>query len=299
MRSPKTGVAGAAALMVCCVLAGGAWAQQSTPTQAGAATSDPATTVVAVVDGEKITLAELLSVKATLPEQYRDAPLELLYVNLLDQVVERRILTLAAVATGVAEDPEVKLRLARARESVLLEAYITEAISPELTDEKLRERYQTDFASGGGDEEVHALHILVDSEAAAADVRREIEGGADFADMAKKHSKGPSGPRGGDLGFFRRKDMVPEFSEAAFALQPGQISQPVKTQFGWHIITVVERRTAPPPSFEEVADTLRKQAARDAVTKLVADLRSKSKVQLFNPDGTPIVMPSVSEPTKK
>lgn len=291
MTSPKTGVAAAVALCVYCVYAAAAWAQQSTPAQAQTAAPDPASTVVAIVDGEKITLAELLSVKATLPEQYRDAPLEMLYVNLLDQVVERRILARAAIADGVDEDPEVKLRLARARESVLLEAYITDEIGPAISDEKIRERYQSQIAEQGGDEEVHAMHILVDSEAAAADVRRELDGGADFGEMAKKHSKGPSAPRGGDLGFFGRKDMVPEFSEAAFALEPGEISSPVKTQFGWHVILVVERRTTPAPAFEEVADTLRKEAAREAVTDLVADLRSKSQVQLFNPDGSPIIAP--------
>ena len=295
----RTGVARAVALSLCCALAAPAWAQQSAPAQQSPVSPDPASVVVAIVDGEEITLAELLNVKESLPEQYRLAPLEMLYVNLLDQVVERRILARAALAKGLDEDAEVKLRLARAREAVLLEAYITGEIGPKLTEEKVRERYQKNqIASGGGDDEVHALHILVESEADASSIRRELDAGADFREMAKKHSKGPSAPRGGDLGFFGRKDMVPEFSEAAFALEPGEVSAPVKTQFGWHVILVVERRTAPPPAFEEVAEQLRKDVAREAVTDLVADLRSKAQVQLFNPDGSPIVMPNVVQPAK-
>jgi peptidyl-prolyl cis-trans isomerase C len=289
------------AFAVAAALAAPASAQQGTApaqTAAPAATPDPATVVVATVDGDKITLAELMAVKSQLPQQYRDMPLEMLYAQLLDQVVERRIIAQAADKAGLEQESEVQAKLHNAREGVLLEAYITREVGPHLTREKLQERYEQQYVAQGGEEEIHARHILVAEQSEAEDIRKQIADGADFAEMAKKHSTGPSGPKGGDLGFFRRKDMVPEFSEAAFKLADGEVSAPVKTQFGWHLIMVVERRKSEPPKLEEVAEELQRQMAREIVTKIVADLRGQADVKLFNIDGSPIVMPQVIKPVK-
>jgi peptidyl-prolyl cis-trans isomerase C len=284
-----------AALVAVCLSAGPAGAQ-TTPPAAAPGKDDP---VVAIVDGESIHLSALLSAKQSMQQQeLRDAPLERVYPTLLDQLVERRVVARAAVAERIEDDPEVRLRIARARENVLLNAYIGKRIAVEISEAKLRERYQRQVAAGGGEEEVHARHILLETEADALAVLSEIAKGATFTDLAKQRSKGPSAPRGGDLGFFRRQQMVPEFSEAAFALAPDQVSEPVKTQFGWHIIQVVAKRRAEPPAFEKVADALRKEVARDAVLAVVADLRSKAKVQLFNADGTPLVVPNLIRPAK-
>jgi peptidyl-prolyl cis-trans isomerase C len=305
MPKLEMGVAGLAALALACVIGAQAAAQQSgapatspAPAPSAPAGPDPAKVTVATVDGEAITLAELLAAKSQLPQQYRDAPLEMLYAQLLDQVVERRVIARAAAASGVADQPEVKAKLAQARENVLLESYITREVGPQMTMERLRQRYQSEVVEKGGEEEVRASHILVGEESDAKTIRSQIDGGADFTELAKKHSTGPSADKGGDLGFFRRQDMVPEFSEAAFALRAGEVSGPVKTQFGWHIIKVEERRTSEPPPFEQVADNLQRELARDIVTSLVADLRSKAEVKMFNADGSPMVMPNVIRPVQ-
>jgi peptidyl-prolyl cis-trans isomerase C len=288
-----------ATLIVACVLAVPAKAQSaSTPALQvhGQDRDDP---VVAIVDGESIHLSELISAKGSMQEQQgRDAPLEQIYPSLLDQLVERRIVTRAATIARIEDDPEVRMRVARARENVLLEAYMSKRIALEISDEKLRQRYRRQSAADGGEEEVHARHILLESEADARAVLGEIAKGVAFTELAKKRSKGPSAPRGGDLGFFRRQQMVPEFSAAAFALGAGEVSAPVKTQFGWHVIQVVERRRTEPPAFEQVVEKLRSEVAREAVLAVVTELRSKADVQLFNPDGSPLVVPNLIRPVK-
>ena len=182
-----------AVLAAVCAFASPASAQ-STATPAAPGGDNP---VVAIVDGESIKLSELISAKSSMPEQQaRDAPLEQVYPMLLDQLVERRIVTRAAAADGIEDDPEVRMRLARARDNVLLEAYISKRIAADISDENLRELYQRQSAAAeGGEEEVQARHILLESEADARAVRNEIAKGADFAELAKTRSKGPSAPR--------------------------------------------------------------------------------------------------------
>jgi peptidyl-prolyl cis-trans isomerase C len=145
-------------------------------------------------------------------------------------------------------------------------------------------------------DEVHARHILVDEEAAAKQVITALEGGADFAEQAKTHSKDTSAAaRGGDLGYFRIEQMVPEFGAAAFAMDKGQISkEPIKTQFGWHVIQVLDKRKVE-PSFEETAPQLRQDMAREIVTALVTDLREGAKIERFNIDGSPMKEPPAAE----
>ena len=149
-------------------------------------------------------------------------------------------------------------------------------------------RYDQDIAGKPGAEEVHAKHILVDNEAEAKKIVAELKGGADFAALAKQYSKDPSGAQqGGDLGFFKKDEMVPEFAAAAFALQPGQVSQqPVHSQFGWHVILLVERRRAEPPSFDQARDELRQKMIQEGVQKAVAKARASASVEKFNLDGS-------------
>ena len=264
------------------------WAQQPSADQ------DP---VVAVVDGVAVHRSELEDVARGLPEQFRQMPIQALYGILLDRVIDFRLLANEAERLEVADDPAVEAAIARARADVLRDALVQQRIREETTADKLRERYEglkqsADFAK----EEVHARHILTDNEAAAKAVIAELQGGADFVALAEQRSVGPSAEGGGDLGFFRREQMVPEFAEAAFALQPGEITtEPVKTQFGWHVIKVLDRRTAE-PTFAESEPQLRQDLAREIVTALVADLREGAAIERFNLDGTPLpAAPAASE----
>jgi peptidyl-prolyl cis-trans isomerase C len=256
-------------------------AQQAAPTE------DP---VVAVVDGTEVRRSEVEAIARSLPEQYRQMPLPQIYGMLLDRAIDFRLLANAAEGQELAEDPEVQAALAQARAGVLRDAYVRQRIEEETTEDRLRARYEEiKDDEAFSQEEVHARHILVGSEAEAAEVISELEGGADFAALASKRSVDPSArTNSGDLGFFRREQMVPEFAEAAFALQPGEhTKKPVQSQFGWHVIEVLDRREGT-PTFEETAPRLRQEMAREVVMALVADLRADAEIERFNLDGSPM-----------
>ena len=157
--------------------------------------------------------------------------------------------------------------------------------------------YDRDFAGKPGETEIHARHILVPDEADAKAAIAEIKAGADFATVAKARSKDPGSADGGDLGFFKQGDMVPEFAAVAFALKPGEISQaPVKSQFGWHVIKVEEIRQAPPASFEESKDQIRQAIIQEGIQGVIKTAKAGLKIEIFNPDGTPKRATDLAEP---
>lgn len=249
-------------------------------------------TVVATVDGEKITRAEIELMKeemaAQIP-QLQAMPLEGVYDGLLNRAINQKLLLAQGRKAGLASDPEVKKQLAEVEDELVRRAWLQKQLEKQVTDAMVKERYDQFVKDNPPEEEVHARHILLDSEEAAKAVIAELNKGADFEALAKEKSTGPSGPRGGDLGWFKKGAMVAEFSDAAFALKPGSVSEaPVKTQFGWHVIKVEDRRTAEPPAFAEVEEQLRAEAAQDAVEKVLADLRDKAKVETFGLDGKPV-----------
>jgi peptidyl-prolyl cis-trans isomerase C len=266
-----------------------AYAQEAAP-------EDP---VVAVVDGTDVHRSDVEAVARALPEQFRQVPLPQIYGMLLDRAIDFRLLANAAEEQDLAADPGVQAALAKARADVLRDAYIRGKIDEGTTDARLRERYDDlKDDEGFAQEEVHARHILVGSEDEARKVIAELERGADFAALAGEHSVDPSArTNGGDLGFFRRGQMVPEFAEAAFALEAGKrTTEPVQTQFGWHVIEVLNRRTGT-PSFEETEPRLRQEVAREIVTALVADLRDGAEIERFNLDGSPMqIAPEAGDP---
>jgi peptidyl-prolyl cis-trans isomerase C len=227
-------------------------------------------------------------------------PPAVLFPMLLDQMVDRRALVIAARNQGMDKDPAVERAIARAIDQVMQNALLSREIAPSVTDAALHARYDANIANKPGEEEVHARHILVDSEDKAKAIIADLNKGADFAALAKKDSSDPAAANGGDLGFFKKTDMVPEFANAAFALKPGEITQtPIHTQFGWHVIKLDERRTAPVPTFEQSRDELRQEVIQEGVRKAVAQSRQGLKIEEFNMDGTPAAAapPSAPEPT--
>lgn len=245
--------------------------------------------VVATVDGTPVHRTELEAAARGLPDQMRQMPAQMLYGMLLDRVIDFRLLANEAERQSMGDDPAVEAALAQARAAVLREFLVQQTIEKGLTEDKLRARYEAKKAEDGfAREEVHARHILVPSEDDAKAVIEQLQGGADFAAVAQEHSVGPSAPAGGDLGFISRDQVVPEFAEAAFALAAGETSTaPVQTQFGWHVIDVLERRNVE-PSYDETAPQLRQELAREIVTALVEDLRSAAAIERFNMDGSPM-----------
>ena len=250
-----------------------------------AAAADP---VVATVNGSAIHRSDIEAARQDLPQQYQSYPFEIVFPALLERLIDGRLLTAAGRAQGLAGDPEVKARLVRLEDQVIQSVYLGRAVKAKLTDAVLKERYAEYLKSTPPEPEVHARHILTKSEDEAKEVIKQLKGGADFAELAKKLSSGPSAAQGGDLGFIKRGDVVAEFAEAAFALKPGQITEtPVKTQFGWHVIKVEEARQSTPPTFEEAKEELEHEASRDVIQAVVADLRQKAKIEEFNADGSP------------
>lgn len=253
-------------------------AQAPAPAPAAAPAGDP---VLARVDGLEIRQSDLEAEVRRLPDELRNMPLQILQPLLLDQMITQKAIVAAARARGLDRDAEVVQRLRRAEEETLQQALLLREVQPLLSEEALRARFAREAASRPAEEEVRARHILVSTEqearAALAEVSRP---GADFAEVARRRSSGPGSREGGDLGFFKRGDMIPEFEQAAFALQPGQISaDPVRTQFGWHVIRVEERRAVPPPSFDESREQLRQQAFEEGVNAAVERIRAAANVE--------------------
>lgn len=287
---PATPLRAGLALALALAGAPGAFAQPVPATPLG----DP---VVARVDGEPILLSDLAAAARDLPEELRAAPTQMLYPLLLDQMIAGRAVTAAARRAGLDQDAEVRARIRRAEEQELQQAWLSREIASRVTDATIRARYDQEVANRPAEEEVRARHILVPTESEARAALAEIRGGADFTAVAQRRSTGPGAREGGDLGFFRRGDMVPEFAEAAFALQAGQVREnPVRSPFGWHVIKVEERRRAAPPPFEEVSQAIRQQLLEGEVQAAVERARTAARVERFNLDGTAPRATDAAEP---
>ncbi|MDR3538012.1 MAG: peptidylprolyl isomerase [Acetobacteraceae bacterium] len=258
----------------------------------------PADPVVAKVDGQPILLSELKEAAASLPPSTRSMPQQTLLPLLLEQLVDGRALVAEARKTGLDKDPAVQRQVQAAEDQALQTALLHKQVGPLVSEDAVRARYEKDIAGKPGIGEVHARHILVPDEATAKQIIAELKKGGDFGALSKQYSKDPgAASQGGDLGFFKKGDMVPEFADAAFALKDGEISPtPIHTQFGWHVIQTLEHRQAPPPDFDQAKDELRQQMIQDAVKQAVAQARADVKVETFNLDGSPVKATDSAEP---
>ncbi|QBF34094.1 peptidylprolyl isomerase [Thalassococcus sp. S3] len=231
-------------------------------------TADPST-VVAVVNGTEITLGHMIVAHATLPEQYQQLPPEVLFTGILDQLIQQT--TLAQSLEGEPAD-RVTLSLENEERSLVAAEVIEQVMGQPISDEEVQAAYDEQYQSGPAGEEYNASHILVETEEEAIAIKTEIDGGADFAETAREKSTGPSGPNGGELGWFGPGRMVPDFEAAVIALEPGQVSDPVQTEFGWHVIKLNETRAVTAPELEEVREqilmSLRQAAVEDRVEEL-------------------------------
>ncbi len=200
---------------------------------------------------------------------------------LVQRLVEFKLAGKAGRAAGLASDDKVKTFVVRAEEQAIREVYLEREIEARVTDAAIQEAYQAHLEANLPVEESRARHILLETEEAAREVIGLLDGGADFAELAKQRSTGPSGSKGGDLGYFTADQMVPEFSQAAAALEPGQHSaEPTQTQFGWHVIKIEDRRTAAPVSLEEIEPRLREQLARVTLEKVLRGLREGAEIEI-------------------
>lgn len=235
--------------------------------------------VVARVNGVEIHASDVAIAEeelgSQLPAMTSDAKREYIVTYLSDTLLVAQ----AAERKKLGETEAFKRKLAFARNRLLSEALLEQEAKSAVTEEALRAVYAEAAKKMGAEKEVRASHILVETESDAKAVLAELKNGADFAELAKKKSKDPAASEGGDLGYFTKDQMVPEFAEVAFSLEPGKLSEPVKSQFGWHIIKVVDKRARPIPEFDKVKDQIENFLVRKAQTEMVARLRTEGKVE--------------------
>jgi peptidyl-prolyl cis-trans isomerase C len=259
------------------------------------AQNDP---VVAKVNGKEIRQSDLAAAEEDLGQGAAQLPPDAKREYLISYLTDAVLVAKAAEDSKVGDDPEFKRKLDAARNKILMEVYLTREAKKAATDAEMRKVYEEAIKQVASEEEVSARHILVETEDEAKKILADLKKGGDFAAIAKEKSKDPgSKDNGGDLGFFTKDQMVPEFAEVAYKLDKGQLSDPVKTQFGWHIIKVDDKRKKPAPTFEQVKDQVETFVVRKAQAELITKLRADAKVEKFDKDGKPV--PADAKPAEQ
>ena len=254
----------------------GAFALSLALTGTARAEDPTADTVVATVNGTEITLGHMIALRDNLPAQYLQLDDQTLFDGILDQIIQQVALSEEAEANLRKRDTLV---LENQRRGYLAGVTLDETAKAAVTEEKIEELFQERYAGQEPGKEYSAAHILVETEEEAKAIKADIDGGADFAATAKEKSTGPSGPNGGDLGWFGVGMMVKPFEEAVIAMEAGQVSDPVETQFGWHIIKLNEVRSAAAPTIEDVREELAGELQGNAVEEKVKVLTDAAEVE--------------------
>ena len=254
------------------------------PALALAQAGDP---VVAKVNGEPVYRSDVDRQAAEIAPSMQGAPPSLIRRTARERVIESLLIYAAAEAAGFDRRPDFQRQLAQQRRTLLTQYYMLSYLQERIDDARIRALYKENYPDGKGKLEIHASHILVADEDAARAVIAELDKGGDFAALAEQHSIGPTRSRGGDLGTFAKGSMVPPFEKAALVLKPGAYSKdPVKTQFGWHVILLHSAERPPAPAFTQVRGPLARQLSEQILRKHLDELHSGAEIELFNPDGT-------------
>ncbi len=254
----------------------------STGVPAFAQDEPTAATVVAKVGDTEITLGHMLALKSGLPPNYDQLPDNALFDGILDQLIRQTLLMQI-----VEENPSqlTELRIENERRALLASEAIEGVLGLPVDEDELQAAYDERYANQDPETEYNAAHILVANEEDAKSIVTQLDEGADFAELAKTLSTGPSGPNGGDLGWFGPGVMVPEFFDAAAALAPGEVSAPVQTQFGWHVIKMIETRARDIPTIDDVREQLVETLRERIFEDLIAQRESETKVDRSGADG--------------
>lgn len=238
--------------------------------------------IFAKVDGQPVTQADVAAVTSSLGPQLAQLPEEARLKAVVERIVDMRLIAQAAAKAGLDQSPSYKSRMEQVRTQLLVSEFVKDKVEAEVTDAMVKARYDKDAAAYEPPEEMHARHILVKTEDEAKAILADLAKGADFGKIAEEKSQDPgSAKNGGDLGFFAAGEMVPEFEQAAAALKPGEFTKaPIKTQFGWHIIKLEEKRKQPIPSFDQVKDQVRQAVVGELFTSKLAELKKGAKVEI-------------------
>lgn len=249
-----------------------------------------ADTVVATVNGDKIMKKDVMDAVKNLPVKGADT--EKVFPLVVDQVINEKLIDKAVVDAKIEQSKDYKARLSILQSQLAKQMYIEKMLKDKVSDGKVRAEYEQFREQNKGKTELHARHIIVPTKEEAEQAIKDLDGGMKFAEVAKKRSSGPTSQNGGDLGWFAKEDMVPEFSEAAFKLKPGSYTkEPVKTQFGYHVILIESKRTRQVPDIKQVDGAIRNKLGQEALEKLVTDLRAKADIKRFDINGKPIEAP--------
>lgn len=264
-------------------------ATSTAATSTSSSTSTPATPTegkaVANVDGQPILESDLELAETEIGGNLGTLPAATKRRVLVEYLVENQLFANAAKKEKLASGPEYEKLIAYWKQRALREAYFHKRVKSQIGEGMAKALYDSKVKTLQPEEEVEARHILVAKEEDAKKISEELKGGADFAELAKQHS-GDQGSKenGGLLGYFGKGRMVPQFEQAAFALKPGEISEPVQSQFGWHIIKVENRRQKPPPSFEEVKPQIMGTLIHQRAQKVAEELRGVAKIEYLDPE---------------
>lgn len=240
--------------------------------------------VVATVNGYEIKASEVRMAFDDVIGQLPNLPKKLRYPFVVEFLVERHLLAQLANKDGLAETDDYKRRLAAYQAKALRDSFLAQKIGPQVTEEEIRKVYDDEAKKVTETERVRARHILVASEKEANSIAAKLKAGEKFEDLAKQYSLDGSKDYGGDLGYFTAPEMVPEFSKAAFALKKGELSAPVKTDFGWHIIRMEDRKMGAAQPYDQVKAAIRNALVRQKVQQTLAGLRDVAKVEILDED---------------
>ncbi|MDB5521250.1 MAG: PpiC-type peptidyl-prolyl cis-trans isomerase [Tardiphaga sp.] len=260
------------------------------------AVAQDANPVLAKVNGSEIRQSDVAIAEEELAPSLAQMDPATKKDNVLSFLIDMKIVAKAAEDKKIADRDDFKARLAFARNRLLMDNLLSVEGKAATNDEAMKKVYEEAAKQITGEQEVRARHILVETEAEAKAVEDELKKGVDFAELAKKKSKDPGAADGGDLGFFTKDQMVPEFSAVAFAMEPGKVSDPVKSQFGWHVIKVEEKRSRQAPDFAQVKPQIETYVTRKAQADYVTKLRAEAKVERMDQPAAPAATPAVPAP---
>ncbi|MCY3982369.1 MAG: peptidylprolyl isomerase [Roseovarius sp.] len=233
--------------------------------------------VLAKVNGIEITLRHVIAMRIGLPPEYNQYDPDILFNGIIDELVRQTLLMQSIIDETT---PGIRAMIDNETRAILSQEASNKAMFFNPSSETILQLYNIRYPENQARHEYHASHILVDDLEKAEEVKTLLDGGAGFAEMAMDHSTGPSGPGGGDLGWFREGTMVPAFFEAVAELQPGKVSNPVETQFGWHLIKLHESRELPRPALEVVINELTNELRLKELERQIAKYRESSQVEI-------------------
>lgn len=243
-----------------------------------------ASTVMATVNGRNITLGHMVAVMERLPQQYQELGNDVLFPGILDQLVDQAMISDTVSASSETDSVRVRTIMENERLALISKTEIDSIIALGADDAEVQKAYDAQYGSVEPKSEYNASHILVATAEEAQAVITSVSDGADFAEVAKEKSTGPSGPNGGELGWFGAGVMVPEFEQALSGMEVGAVSEPVQTQFGWHVIKLNETREVPPPSLDEVREELSQPLIEAKIKAHIDGIRAAATIEMLEVD---------------